>query len=1268
MPYTVKLLNKYLGSLVSLRGGQKSWTALRVTWGMQAAPHSDRNMKNSKNWLVPISRFRGGRLWIEGQDASGSQDWIQWDGRWGAFYGGDEQAVWFDSRKRAAVEAADGDRIVVIAYTPRCLHRCKNQDMQTLQELGFPLPSHVACQPQHPKLAAQIGKDPQYFDISTDSEEDSCEGEWGYTGEPKDFDQRVARLLQLVREEEKALVEELEQGLTSVTPGLLAELQEDLRVATLLQEQDGCERELERVRSKFALHKLASVERELEQALCEAEKTGLPQVRAIKVPTEPSPIADEPASMLSVGGDPTFALGDGLVAGESPATLHPDFGLETPEIVEKGACAVPGALLQTRIVPQAEVWENLEQWRQPLTDEAVALKDLHRAVWAIGPEELKRLEELAEVSVIPAKGVYTQKPITNRLRARIVGCGNFLESDPSPEDAAKGSTRSQDLYAGGVDGVSVRLQTSVAAIKGWGNATLDIKTAFLGAPLYQDRQGQAVLSPGDFSPGRLDFEVLVKKLKSVQGNKVKVVVVTPPRVLVRLGLVEESEKWLVLKALYGLAEAPRRWSSHRDLLLRQHTWEDDGRRFSLKQCVADSNLWKVVSEPLSGGVGGAVDAGSGSEPVLHGLLGIYVDDMLITAEELVKERLVQEIRSIVPTSEPESAEEGRPIRFCGFNLHKLKGGGYLLNQEDYVQDLLQRFSDIQGTSEVPCLKEEELEPETPSPEQLKRAQALTGALQWITTRTRPDICFAVNRTAQLMSRYPRYATRYAENIIRYLRTTPALGLVFRPLDDQNRFGKCEELTAPRSPGILEVFADASFGPASDKSQTGIIAVFCGSVIAWASHRQSTTAQSSAEAEMYSSLDGVLMIEVLEGLASEVATVPLRKLLYSDSLGCVSLFSAPAGAWRTRHLRLKARAGREKLESQLFEMRHLSGRFMLADVATKALQGQRHRELVQLLEMMSPADLVGSVEVRKLREGSLNPDLSVKGSAGFNLGAMGVRALVLAVALSVAASKLTITVEDHGGDDWMTNLLYVVSAVMAVLAVGLMRRSCSGSPTRETEDPAEVRSMRPVGLSDDEDDQWSVVGNATEGMKGSSEDVRTSEVASGVGSSGSSGLRQTDPDHAGVRESTALGMTSGVRETEAPGHGSRAGGEKIHPTWPTHFPPRQQWPDPHPWAGVQGYWHQSIPSYVQKDSFHWDPQRNVLVRFHAKVRTFRFDPRKAVLPTEVPLIRLTGNRRTYAMFTDGRQFIDEDSFFQPSSHKLSGDWSGRTEFEVRKDRA
>ena len=116
----------------------------------------------------------------------------------------------------------------------------------------------------------------------------------------------------------------------------------------------------------------------------------------------------------------------------------------------------------------------------------------------------------------------------------------------------------------------------------------------------------------------------------------------------------------------------------------------------------------------------------------------------------------------------------------------------------------------------------------------------------------------------------------------------------------------------------------------------------------------------------------------------------------------------------------------------------------------------------------------------------------------------------------------------------------------------------------------------------------------------------------------SGARESkahvDSDHAGMRESTALGMNSGMRKSEAPGHSSRSGGKKyqIHPTWSIHTPPRQQWPEPHAWAGVQG--HTPKHTFIcAQGFFHWE--RSVLARFHASVRTFRFDPRKAVLQAE-----------------------------------------------------
>ena len=874
-----------------------------------------------------------------------------------------------------------------------------------------------------------------------------------------------------------------------------------------------------------------------------------------------------------------------------------------------------------------------------------------------------------------------------------MGCGNYLASEPQQESEAKGRSRTQDLYAGGVDGVSVRLQVSAAATNGWLCAGLDIKTAFLGAPLYQDQKGRAVLTPGDLSSGSLDFETLVKKLQSVQGDRVKIVVVSPPKILVRLGLVEESEKWLVVKALYGLAEAPRRWSAHRDLLLRQLAWEDNGRRYSLDACVADNNLWRIVSKAKPETTEAHQTSTDGAQTItpsepgrstqqspqdnqgvrLHGLLGVYVDDMLITAENEVQTKLLQELRQLWSTSDPEIADVGRPLRFCGFNLHRLTGGGYLLNQEDYVQDLLQKFPDVQGTAEVPCLKEEDPEPENPDPVQLRRAQALAGALQWLTTRTRPDICFAVNQTAQLMSKFPAYATKYAQNILRYLRGTQSLGLRFGPLSGPSDYGPSGELVAPRTAGLVEIYGDASFAPSSAKSQTGLVATLSGHVIAWASHRQSVTSQSSAEAELYATGDGVLLLQTLEPLIQELHASPIRKLVYNDNVGCISLYSAPNGAWRTRHLRLKARGGRELLESGYFEIRHLAGKWMLADLATKALAFPRHRELLHLLEMSEPSGCEKTKEIRMLHGESSGFPQS-RGSVG-SKRAMGIRTVVLALSiLALAASKITITVEDSEDGGRVMDMLLVLGASLLVMAAYALRRWCASGANN---DPVEVSG------SGKDEDEWSVVEQDTEesspGFTSSGPQVvmESRTLASTLTqrrtrkspAEDHPGVSQAVDEQPGLRKVSGFGFQnssfSGLGKGDAPHHSDSSSGLgkedalrnsdssaglgqrmaspstvitqtgvrqvvedeiqeeeiRIHPYWrPPQVPPRMIWPELPAWGGPPSLFHQPTPTFVSKDEWVVNKERGVLTRFHGSARLYLFDPHKAKLPLGIGMAR------------------------------------------------
>ena len=114
----------------------------------------------------------------------------------------------------------------------------------------------------------------------------------------------------------------------------------------------------------------------------------------------------------------------------------------------------------------------------------------------------------------------------------------------------------------------------------------------------------------------------------------KAIIVSPPRILVHLGLVEEGEKWLVLRALYGLPEAPAAWACDRDLKLSKMTWRNAaGRLCWLERCPAEENLCSI-REDLSG-PSGSIDVSQSPQsrdPCMHGcrtvgLVGVYVDDI-----------------------------------------------------------------------------------------------------------------------------------------------------------------------------------------------------------------------------------------------------------------------------------------------------------------------------------------------------------------------------------------------------------------------------------------------------------------------------------------------------------------------------------------------------------------------------------------------------------------------------------------------------------------
>jgi hypothetical protein len=146
-----------------------------------------------------------------------------------------------------------------------------------------------------------------------------------------------------------------------------------------------------------------------------------------------------------------------------------------------------------------------------------------------------------------------------KLKSRIVACGNYDESGDE-----------KDTYAGGADATAVATAIRIAALKKWRLRTKDVSTAFLNAEYYI--KGQLLL-------------------------------LKPPAIYVKAGLVGPDDYWLVKKAIYGLKESPLLWSKEKDVKLskmkiKMMSKEDPTIEveYFLKELQGDPNTWRILKK------------------------------------------------------------------------------------------------------------------------------------------------------------------------------------------------------------------------------------------------------------------------------------------------------------------------------------------------------------------------------------------------------------------------------------------------------------------------------------------------------------------------------------------------------------------------------------------------------------------------------------------------------------------------------------------------
>ncbi|CAE7460074.1 unnamed protein product [Symbiodinium sp. CCMP2592] len=150
------------------------FTTFSVLQNSPAMPHVDAsNMLGEPNLVLPLSRFRGGGLWVE---CEGGSMLIKHKGRQ---IGGEvlpvhSQAVVFDPHKLHCTRPWRGRRVVLVAFCLRGTERLTDEQKATLEKLGFSLPDGI---PSESLPEAPANRRDESFPLHAEQALDGCLGE-----------------------------------------------------------------------------------------------------------------------------------------------------------------------------------------------------------------------------------------------------------------------------------------------------------------------------------------------------------------------------------------------------------------------------------------------------------------------------------------------------------------------------------------------------------------------------------------------------------------------------------------------------------------------------------------------------------------------------------------------------------------------------------------------------------------------------------------------------------------------------------------------------------------------------------------------------------------------------------------------------------------------------------------------------------------------------------------------------------------------------------
>ncbi|KAL0332223.1 UNVERIFIED_CONTAM: Retrovirus-related Pol polyprotein from transposon TNT 1-94 [Sesamum calycinum] len=264
------------------------------------------------------------------------------------------------------------------------------------------------------------------------------------------------------------------------------------------------------------------------------------------------------------------------------------------------------------------------------------------------------------------------------------------------------------------------------------------------------------------------------------------------------------------------------------------------------------------------------------------IVSLYVDDLIYTGNN---EKMIQDFKEDMMKTF-EMSDLGLMHFFLGIEINQEKEGIFIC-QRKYTETLLKKFKmESCKTVTTPLVTGEKYQKEDGSQKvDGSMYRSLIGSLLYLTA-TRPDIMFATCLLSRFMQSPSQVHYAAAKRILRYLR----------------------------------------------------------GIFSWASKKQATVAQSSAEAEYIAaaatSNHAIWLRRILEDIG-EKQEEPTT--IYCDNKSAIAITKNPVQHSRTKHIDIKYHSLRETTRGEI-ELKYCSTEEQLADIFTKALPRNKFEEL------------------------------------------------------------------------------------------------------------------------------------------------------------------------------------------------------------------------------------------------------------------------------------------------------------------------------------